>query len=216
MTSVTAPPKDPVVHARPLSEILDQLRYNLSSDILTTGMLVKALHERGIGALMVLFALLIMIPIPGLNTLSGIPLVLLSAQQALGRHTVWLPRQIMDKSLNRKDTLDAIAKILPLLRKLELVLRPRMIWVTTAGKARLFGAMSIVMSLFASIPIPLTHTVPGFGLLLISLGTTQRDGLAIVAGAAIGIGYIVLVVGAIAILGPHAFEIIHNMVTHAK
>lgn len=179
-------------------------------------MLVKALHERGIGALMVLFALLVMIPIPGLNTLSGIPLILLSVQQALGRHTVWLPPHIMDKSLNRKDTLDAIAKILPVLRKLEMILRPRMMWVTTAGKARLFGAMSVAMSLFASIPVPLTHTVPGFGLLLIALGTTQRDGLAIVAGAVIGIGYIVLVTAAIAILGPHAFEIIHNMVTHTR
>lgn len=213
---MTIPPKEPITNARPLSEILDQLRHNLSSDILTTGMLVKALHERGIGALMVLFALLVMIPIPGINTLSGIPLILLSAQQARGRHTVWLPPRVMDKAIDRKDTIESIAKILPLLRKLEKILRPRMIWVTTSGKTRVFGAMSLAMSLFASIPVPLTHTVPGFGLLLIALGTTQRDGLAIVTGAVIGISYIVLLTGAIAILGPHAIDIIHSMLAHKR
>lgn len=202
----------PDMPASPLSKVLGDLQNDLPAD-LTTGTLVEALRERGIGALMVLFALLVMIPIPGLNTLFAVPLVLLTARQAMGRDTVWLPARIMERKLDPAKTAGAIAKVLPCLRLLEKILRPRLPWVTT-GTTRLIGALGVCMSLFASIPIPLTHTVPGFGLLLMAGGITQRDGLAVLAGAIIGMSYIILVIGAVVILGPHAVDIVHHMIHH--
>ena len=202
----------PDMPASPLSKVLGDLQHDLPAD-LTTGTLVEALRERGVGALMVLFALLVMIPIPGLNTLFAAPLVLLTPRQALGHNTIWLPRRIMERKLDPAKTSGAIAKVLPCLRLLEKILRPRLPWVTT-GTIRLIGALGVCMSLFASIPIPLTHTVPGFGLLLMAGGITQRDGLAVLAGAIIGMSYIILVIGAIAFFGPHAVDIIHQMIHH--
>jgi len=201
--------------ASPLSKVLGDLQHDLpAAGTLTTGTLVEALRERGVGALMVLFALLVMIPIPGLNTLFAAPLVLLTARQALGHNSIWLPARIMDRKLDPAKTAGALGRILPALRLLEKILRPRLLWVT-AGTTRLIGALGLCMSLFASIPIPLTHTVPGFGLLLMAGGMTQRDGLAVLAGAIIGMSYIILVIGAIVILGPHAADIIHHMIHHA-
>jgi hypothetical protein len=204
------------VAASPLSKVLDDLRHNLPpARTLTMGSLVEALRERGIGALMVLFALLVMIPIPGLNTIFAAPLVLLTARQALGRNTIWLPNRILERSLDPAETAGAITKVLPWLRVLEKILRPRMPWVTASGTARLVGAVGLSISLFASIPVPLTHTVPGAGLLLMAGGIMQRDGLAILAGIMIGMTYIILLVGAIALFGPHAVDMIHNMIHHA-
>ncbi|MGI0134496.1 MAG: exopolysaccharide biosynthesis protein [Candidatus Micrarchaeaceae archaeon] len=59
----TAPSVISDTPASPLSKVLGNLQNGLPPD-LTTGTLVEALRERGVGALMVLFALLVMIPIP--------------------------------------------------------------------------------------------------------------------------------------------------------
>src|SRR5438105_410614 len=105
---------------RPLSDVLDDLRQSLPRrDAVTVGTLVDALYERGVGALMVLFALLVMIPIPGLNTLFAAPLVLLTARQALGNHTVWLPQKMVAKHLEAERMAAQIKAFLPWLRALE-------------------------------------------------------------------------------------------------
>ena len=200
---------------RPLSQVLDELRRDLPpADAMNTGTLVEALHERGIGALMVLFALPLALPsgiMPGLNTLFALPLAVLSAQQALGRHTAWLPKKMMAKKLDPERTAAMITTILPWLLKLEKLLRPRLASVTASGTSRFFGFLALIMALFASIPVPLTHTVPGIGLLLMAAGMTQRDGLAVITGALIGMSYIILLIGLIAVFGPHAVEMIHHM-----
>jgi hypothetical protein len=204
--------------ANPLSKVLDDLRHDMPAEgMLTTGTLVEILRERGIGALMVLFALPLALPsgiVPGLNTLFALPLAFLTAQQAAGRQSAWLPRKMMEKELDPERMAGLIAAILPWLLKLEKLLRPRLAWVTMPGTARIFGGLALIMALFACIPVPLTHTVPGIGLLLIAGGITQRDGLAVIAGAAIGTAYIIILVGAIAILGPHAMDMIHHMIHH--
>ena len=57
--------------------------------------LLAGLGERAFGALLLVFALPNCLPVPalpGLSTLMALPLVLLSAQLALGRRQPWLPR----------------------------------------------------------------------------------------------------------------------------
>ncbi len=51
----------------------------------------------------------------------------------------------------------------------------------------LVGVICIVLALITIIPIPLAHNVPALALVLIGLGLIERDGLAIIIGAAIGV-----------------------------
>jgi hypothetical protein len=203
-----------------LSHLLDGLRLKLlqsPADKITTGMIADGLEQRGIAALMVFFATALALPsgiVPGLNTLFALPLVPLMGQQALGHDRAWLPQNIRQKQLDRDRTAALILKLLPALDKLEKLLKPRLLWATQGPVSRFFGVIGALMALFASIPVPLTHTVPGIGLLLMAAGLTLHDGLAVIAGAVIGMGYILLLLAALAIFGPQAIDMLHHFIHH--
>ncbi len=197
-----------------LSHLLDGLRQAAAqTGSLSMSALVERLQGRGIGALMVFFSLLLALPsgiMPGLNTLFALPLAALSAQRALGHDKVWLPRRLKTKEWSAAQTDSMVAKLQPWLLRLEKLLKPRFAAITTPAGARLTGLLALIMALFASIPVPLTHTVPGFGLLLLSAGIVMHDGLAIIAGAVVGIGYITALITALIIFGPDAVHIIKH------
>ena len=86
----------------------------------------------------------------------------------------------------------------------ERLLTPRFSWVTGPRMERVFGAISIVLSLVTALPIPFAHNLPALGLVLIGLGLIERDGLAILAGAVIGITGVVL-------LGLVVFGLAHGL-----
>src|SRR5262245_14056215 len=69
----------------------------------TLGALRDALDDRGFGVLILFFALPNLVPvnIPLLSALLGVPLVLLAAQLAYGRHKPWLPDWLARQSFPR-------------------------------------------------------------------------------------------------------------------
>ncbi len=217
--NVSAPALSPPAVPRPLSRLLEELKQNLLSRgpaDTTIGTLVEALHERGIGALMLLFAVPLALPtgiVPGVNTVFALPLIPLALQQARGRHTVWLPSRLLARTLPADKITAMLESAIPWIKKLEILVRPRLGGITQDGPSRLFGLLALIMALVASIPLPLTHTVPGIGLMIMAAGTTMRDGLAIMAGALIGMGWIIVLGLGIAFFGAEAFDIIRNAIT---
>lgn len=70
---------------------------------LTLREMVEAFGERGFGALLFLLALMALFPWPpGGKAVFSIPIILLSAEMALQRSRVWLPRTILDRSVPRQ------------------------------------------------------------------------------------------------------------------
>ena len=81
---------------RTLSQLLDDLQNSLSGPHVSIASILEAFHERGFGFCLFLFALPAALPLPavGLGTILAPPLLLLSAQMILGRHTVWFPARL--------------------------------------------------------------------------------------------------------------------------
>ncbi len=184
---------------RSLSELLLDVRDNLKSEQISMADLLEAFHERGFGFFLFLFALPAALPLPGLgiNIIVAIPLLLLSVQMALGRRTVWFPEKLKARTIARKDLHNIIDAALPWLKRLEILIRPRLGFITQGIASNLVGAFAVLMALAVCVPLPLTNTVPSFGIALMAVGLLMRDGLAVLAGASIGTFWI----AALAFLG---------------
>ncbi len=200
---------------RSLAVLLDDLKNDLTGDTVSIDSLIKALHERGIAMLLLIFAAPMALPLPvppGVNVALASPLVLLTAQQALGAHTIWLPRKIRDQTMARDKLAGLLDGLIPWMKRLEVIIRPRLRWVTQDGASRFFGLLGLLMALTVCIPLPLTNTAPSFGIALMSAGFMMRDGLAVIAGAVIGIAWIALLTFAVVYFGPEAFDIIKTAI----
>lgn len=174
---------------RTLSDVLADLKGILQGDQISMSALLEALHERGFGIALLLFSLPVCLPIPkppGLSTLFGVPLFLLTIQQALGRHTLWMPRFVLRQSISRAKLEKMIDLSLPAVRKVEILIKPRLEWITQGYFSHMIGALGAMMSAFISLPLPGSNMVPAIGIALMSSGVMMRDGLTVILGAVIG------------------------------
>ena len=181
---------------RSISDVFTDLEASLTEDDVSIQTLLDAFHERGFGFFLFLFALPAALPLPavGVGTVLGLPLVFLSAQQAVGRRTIWFPEKFKHKSIKRKTVVGMIEAALPWVQRVEFLIKPRLEFVTQGVFSRLIGVFGFIMSLSVCVPLPLTNTVPSFGIALMSVGVMMRDGLAVLAGATIGTLWVSLLV----------------------
>ena len=92
----------------------------------TIGQLVDSLGERAFGALMFIFAVPNIIPTPpGTSAILGLPLVILTYQVMMGRQSLWLPQTVRKRQISRNMLQTFVSKVLPVMGRLERILRPR-------------------------------------------------------------------------------------------
>lgn len=200
---------------RSLSQLIDEYCQTIDKPQTSIADILDAFHERGLGMVLILFATPMALPIPvppGINVLLATPLIFLTLQQAMGAHTVWLPEKMKRKEMDSGKLKGMLQKILPFLRKIEFLLRPRLSWITNDGISRLMGVLGFIMALTVCIPLPLTNTVPSFGIALMAIGFMTRDGLAVLGGALIGTAWVAMLATAVLIFGPEAFDIIKDFI----
>ena len=154
--------------------------------------------DRAFGALLFVFALPNVIPMPpGTSAVLGLPLVLLTSQFLFGRKTPWLPRMVMQRTVARADFAGVLARISPQLQRLERVLRPRFgLFVSPVGE-RLLGLVMLALSILIFLPIPFGNIVPAAAICLMSLALVEHDGLMAALGAVVGILAVLFVWGAL-------------------
>ena len=191
-----------------ISDILHEIDNELKDERVSISALLDTFHERGFGFFLFLFALPAALPLPavGYGTILGLPLVLLSGQQALGRRTIWLPSSWKTKSIKRTKLKSMIDGALPWTRRLEYIIKPRLAFVTSGIFKRIIGVFGLIMSLSVCVPLPLTNTVPSFGIALMAVGVVTRDGLAVIAGAIIGMLWVGALVFIISFLGSEGID----------
>lgn len=199
---------------RSLSDILIELQSRLNGDDISLKTLLTTFHERGFGFFLFLFALPAALPIPafGINTVIALPLLLLTAQQAIGRHTIWIPKKWHDKTISKDNVDGFILKASPWIKRSECFIRPRFGFMTQGHISKLIGLLGFIMALAVAIPLPLTNTVPSFGIALMAIGVLIRDGLAVIGGALIGMIWVILLVGFVLIYGPEGFDMARDFI----
>jgi hypothetical protein len=90
-------------HGRPLSDVLAQMAGDPSRERISIADLLVTMRDRALAALLLLFALPNVLPVPpGTSVFLGAPLLFLAAQLALGKRP-WLPKLIANRSMTRGD-----------------------------------------------------------------------------------------------------------------
>jgi len=142
--------------------------------------LVDSFGDRTFGALLLFFALPNLIPLPpGSSAILGTPLILIAAQLALGRTSLWLPQAVGNRTLATRDLQKLVGYTVPALRRTERLLAPRLDMLLND---RLIGLACLVLALVLFLPIPLGNIPPAFAICAFALGLLQRDGVAVLVG----------------------------------
>lgn len=206
--------ENPEQTPRALSQLLLDLKAGFTAPEIRVDALLEAFHERGFGFFLFLIALPAALPLPalGINTVIALPLLLLTVQQMIGRHTIWVPKSLRSKTL-KKTTLDKlIDSALPYVQKGEALIRPRLGFLTQGVFSYLIGLMGFIMALSVALPVPLTNTVPSFGIAAMAVGVLMRDGVAVLAGALIGIGWICVLTCMVIFFGAEGLDILKETI----
>lgn len=149
----------------------------------SVGSILDAFGDRAFGALLLIFALPNALPMPpGTSAVLGAPLVFITFQLMIGRPVLWLPRLITERSMKREDFASLAAKVDPWVKRLERLLKPRLLPLTTPFADRLSGAACFLLSLILFLPIPFGNMPPAAAISAFALGMIEQDGAAVAVG----------------------------------
>ena len=182
---------------QPLSAVLrdigDQPEPQISVDEL-----MERFGGRATGALLLIFGLICILPLPpGGTTIFGAPLLLLAPQLAFGASAPWLPAALRRRTMSTADLHRGLPKVLRWLERLEAVSAPRLPFLFGPIGDRLIGVVCTVLALVLILPIPLGNMLPAAAVCVLSLALVQRDGvLALVGYVLAGLSGTVLVLAA--------------------
>lgn len=185
---------------QPLSVILREVGDQPQPQV-SIGELMERFGGRALGALLLVFAVICILPLPpGATTIFGAPLVLLAPQLMIGSRAAWLPARLRARGIPTADLRRGLRRILPWLERVEAVSRPRLTFLFSGVGQRLIGLVCTIFALVLILPIPLGNMLPAAAVSLLSLALVQRDGLLALAGyalAAASASVLVLAAGAI-------------------
>lgn len=178
-----------------LSQVLRTLADDASRERISVGDLLQALGDRAIGALLFIFAVPNVLPVPpGTSSVLGAPLVFLAAQLTFGMRP-WLPGIISRRSMSRADFSAMVARVAPWLERAEKLLRPRFSALALPPVEYGVGLVCLLLAIVLVLPIPLGNMLPALAISLLALGLLERDGIAICAGMIATVASAVLVSG---------------------
>lgn len=183
-----------------LSSLLLAFAANFSAERVRVRDITESLGQRSFGFILLIFALpnsLPIIGIPGVSTITGLPMLFVAVQMALGYNRVYLPRWIADSSLATADFQKLIHKVVPSLMRIEKLMRPRISFLTQGSAERWLGAFCVLLAFLLVLPIPFGNLLPALGILFIALGLIERDGVCVLLGIAVGIAAWILLSGLI-------------------
>lgn len=188
----------PPVRRLPLSAVLRRLAEERSRERVSVQDLFAALGDRALAALLFVFAVPNAVPSPpGLSTVLGVPLLILSIQLLLGRKA-WLPGFIARRSMARADFEVLMARVLPWLERAEKLLRPRLSGLALPPMEYVLGFICLALAMILVLPIPLGNNPPALAIALLALGILERDGLWVLSGLCVTALSLTVVSGVVA------------------
>ncbi len=150
------------------------------------GQILDALDARAFGIATLLFAIPSCVPMPpGVPTVVGVALLIVSLQMVVGREELWLPRFVTKNSFSRSALVSGLEKFVPFLRMIERIAKPRMLFMTGRAGTILVGLLILIMAIVLILPLPPGGNFPpAVACAILGLGLVERDGLIVLLGAA--------------------------------
>src|SRR6202008_4248568 len=168
-----------------LSTDLETLQGRVKDKALTLAELKQALRGRGSAMLLVLLALpFCFVAIPGLSIPFGIAICCIGARMMIGREP-WLPRSILHRRLSTARSHQLLTSAIKLARMLESFVRPRFGFLHAGPIMPRVAGLGIVIAslgLMLPLPIPFSNSIPAWAVVLLAIGTMEKDGLCVLVG----------------------------------
>lgn len=163
-----------------LSEIVEDC---VEDGTVTVSEFLGKMGHRALALAILVFALSAAVAgvVPGFSTIMAIPIMFMSLQMVLGRHTVCLPGNIRNKHISPKLIRSALAQSIPTLRWIEKFLRPRLFFLTHPYVERIVSLIIFLLAGILALPIPGGNFLPSMGISILALAMLERDGLLILA-----------------------------------
>ena len=175
-------------YSEPVSQRLRALVRDMPRTGITLSELIHRVGNDGLLILVTLLTLVFLIPIsiPGVSTVFGAAILLISVSRLFGRD-LWIPSKLAHRVIGTRKLRPLLRKALSWLKKLERVSRPNRIqWLVATGAvafvnnaALILGAVLLMMPFGL---IPFSNTFPAVAILFLAIGLLQRDGLCILLG----------------------------------
>lgn len=204
----------------PLSHKLAQIvESNKGAEGVSINQLLEQTGGRGFYLVIILLALPFIVPVslPGVSTLLGLSIALLSLRLALGRKAR-LPKFMGDRKLSPEAQRRVLTGSVKFLRFLERLVKPRRTpWMTTRPARFVNALLMAFMGLLLALPFPplppLTNSLPCYTIILLAASMMEEDGVTIWIAYAVALGtvfYLGFIAGAIQKAFVKAFELIHH------
>jgi len=170
---------------RKLSDVLQQLIDEFAERPVTLREVIVVLQGRAYNLLMLLLALpfLLPIPLPGLSTVLGSVIALIALRLTLGQKP-WLPQSVLDRELPPKFFPTLLNGARRVLRFLEVMLKPRQLWLTASPRLNQLHAF-IILAAACVLLLPLppgTNFTPALCIVVMAGGLLERDGRFVLGG----------------------------------
>jgi hypothetical protein len=186
----------------PLSQLLAELCAT-ERETLTLGEIIQLFGRRALGALLFVFSVPNLLPLPpGSSTILGAPLMLLAPQAAIGVRGPWLPKGLRSKAISTVSLRAMLGRFIGPLQRIETWSRPRLLFLFGPIGDRAIGLVCTLLAFVLILPIPLGNLMPAFTIGTLALALFQRDGVIALVGyasAAISAGLLILSAGAVAV-----------------
>lgn len=176
------------MNSAPISQTLRALVRSLPRTGITLSELIQRVGNDGLLILVTLLTLVFLIPvsIPGVSTVFGAAILLISVSRLFGRN-LWIPSKIEHRIIGTRKLRPLLRKALSWLKKLERVSRPNRIqWLVAGGTMAFINNLALILgAVLLMMPfglIPFSNTFPAVAILFLAIGLLQRDGLCILLG----------------------------------
>jgi hypothetical protein len=168
----------------PLSQLLLDL-VDDGRECVTLNEVIEQFGRRAMGALLFVFAVPNLLPLPpGSSTILGAPLLLISPQLLWGVPGPWLPKGLRQREVKVADLRPALVRFVPWLQRIERVSKPRLLIFFGPIGDRLIGLICTLLAFVLILPIPLGNLLPAFTIGTLALALFQRDGVIALVGYA--------------------------------
>jgi len=165
----------------PFSEVLTRIGERPVPEV-SLQELVHAFGERGFGAVLLLLGLISAVigAIPGTTTVLGLPMLFLGAQLVFRRDELWLPGWMLDRRIDRKTFAAASAQVLPYLKRVERLSRPRLKFMSSDLAESLIGLACVIWAAVLMLPLVGFNLLPSLFVAAFGFGLLQRDGVLVI------------------------------------
>jgi len=175
-------------HRPRATDILEGFLRDFKNETVTLADILNLLGHSAFGIVIFVLALanILIANLPGMSTILGLPIMLISLQMIWGAQRPWLPKYLAEKQFKRENFEKIVHRSVAVLRKLEIFIKPRMLFIVVKND-RILGAICFTLSLVLALPILFGNWLPAWGLALIALGMVERDGLVTLIGFIFGL-----------------------------